>query len=49
MELHAVDSLGLHSVVALAEHQLGGRVEATRNDGTTFRVEFRVPSEGGGG
>jgi two-component sensor histidine kinase len=49
MEIRAVDSLGLHAVVALAEHQLGGSVEATRNDGTMFRVEFRVPSGESGG
>jgi PAS domain S-box-containing protein len=38
------DTLGLQIVVALAEHQLGGKVSVSTGKGTEFRIWFKEPS-----
>ena len=35
------ESLGLHLIVKLTEHQLGGKVELDRSKGTEFRIRFK--------
>jgi len=44
MDYRTCDSLGLRSVIALAEHQLAGRLEHIAGNGTAFRVVFHAPA-----
>jgi len=42
VEVRNSESLGLRLVSILAEEQLGGEMELDRNEGTRFRIRFRV-------
>ncbi len=46
LSLAEVKSVGLRLVTTLTENQLGGSVELRRDHGTSFSIEFTVPSEG---
>ncbi len=40
LDIRKTTSLGMQLIIALVEHQLGGRIEITRNPGTTFSIFF---------
>jgi two-component sensor histidine kinase/HAMP domain-containing protein len=40
-DIRIARSLGLHLVTSLAEHQLQGSMEVSKEKGTTFRIHFR--------
>jgi two-component sensor histidine kinase len=41
LDVRNVDTIGLQSVVSLAEHQLSGSVEVTKDNGTRFSITFK--------
>jgi len=41
MDIRKTKSLGLRLVTTLAEHQLQGKLELDRTNGTEFRIRFR--------
>jgi two-component sensor histidine kinase len=41
LDIRKVESLGLQSVVALAEHQLFGSVNLVKDNGTQFQIRFK--------
>jgi two-component sensor histidine kinase len=41
LDIRNTKSLELHLVTSLAEHQLQGKLELDRTNGTEFRISFR--------
>jgi len=47
VDLRDTDTLGLQIVLALCEHQLGGRLNLDRTNGTRFLIQFKdTPQKG---
>ncbi len=42
LDVRNTESLGLHLVSVLAEHQLGGKLDVRREKGTEFRLRFKL-------
>ena len=45
VDFGTTESLGLNLVKVLTEHQLGGRIELNRSEGTSFSIKFTVRAE----
>ena len=47
LDIEKTDSLGLHLVSILVEHQLGGEIDLNREGGTEYRILFRRRTDKG--